>query len=84
VITVPFGLQVGGKVDEATSPNSALDEDGSVGKQFTSEGKVGGKIDEKVYALNHNLHVASLRSSCVVKYSPMAHRRAVVPTCVSV
>jgi hypothetical protein len=50
VLTVPTGLQVGGKVDEATSPNSALDEDGSVGKQFTSEGKVGGKIDEKVFA----------------------------------
>ena len=40
-------------MDEATSPNSALDEDGSVGKQFTSEGKVGGKIDEKVSAMDH-------------------------------
>ena len=48
-------LQVGGNVDEATSPNSKLDEDGSIGKQFTSEGKIGGKIDEKVTSVQQPL-----------------------------
>ncbi len=43
-----YCVQVGGKIDKETSPNSKLDEHGEVGSKFRSDGEIGGKVEEKL------------------------------------